>query len=617
MIEAPIVKTLSYSQKNEKTLRQKHIEDSNNQLSLLVNVEVTDDAELSEKVENICIASLEKHIINNLSKASAENQFEEALKEINLALSKLQKGKERLYVNAVLAMIYDNVLYLSQSGDAEAYLIRNHNFNIITESVKNQHNEYFINVASGEISKQDTIIFSNIRLLRFLTTSQLIAIFKENIKESLNLIKEAATMSEAKALNITLLSFATAKESALSHKAHPSFPERIFSFFSSSISSVTHFLSKKGKHMQWNKKFVFSGIIVTTILLVVTISLLNSSQIEKQQIKEMRESLHNITDELKKAENLNIQGQKTEAGNILNKLAGEVKIILNSGEFRTESIQLSEQIESQKELVNNIQKITEPTVIADLSSKRSDVDSLGIVGDGEDLYTFEYNALYEIILNVIEEQPLTISEDNAVILGTAMPDKESLYFYTRDKRIIEYKDRRFAFVDTGDPLWKNTFQLATFKRNLYFLDPAGNQIWKYSRRNADFSKAESYIQDASDITNAISFAIDGSVYVLHDDGKITEFYTGKQNDFMIDNLPPNILTGCNKIFTAANYQFIYVLDSKNNRIAVIRKPGQDIAASYKKQIILENAETIRDLYVDKVEQKLYLLGKTKVYGVNL
>lgn len=612
----PTIENLVFSESPGNKPRHKHVTDARSGLSIFSSIEVINDGDAAKRLETHCFSILKK----NLADAEEiEDNFEAALKEINAYIEEEGIGE----LNAILGVLDENVLYISQTGDAEAYLIRNASFNIISESTKGSRDKVFMNISSGELSKQDTVLCSVSRLLRFLTDTQILNIFRNTpASDRLNGIKDFGLSNEVESLGLMSISFdkqeqfAVAKSSDSKEAVGPSWMDSVSSFAENQFGNFKQWIDK----LQHQKKLLSTGIVVVSVLLVVAIYFLNTKQIEERHMADIETTLSNVEQGLKKAENLNIQGKKTEASLLLDKLNEDINEVLNSGEFRKEAMQLSSEINDQKESVNNIMRITEPKVIADLGDKRQDAQALGILGIKNNTYAFETDALYEIILSVVES--LNVGADTRILHGVSMVDKFHLYFYTEDKRVFQYdeKTRSFSFADTADPTWKDAVEMAVFKRYLYFLDPNSKQIWKYLRKNTSFSGASSYIKDKSvDISNAVSFAIDGSVYILHDNGDITQLYTGEKEDFRIENLPNYSLKGANKIYTDIDYQYIYVLNSNKNTVCIIKKGLGDDPARYIKQVAIENAEQIRDMYVkeDGLKQQIYLIGKSKVYLVNL
>ena len=133
------------------------------------------------------------------------------MKEINLLLKNLKEKNEEqslCKINAIIAVQDDQNLHLTQSGEGETYLVRNNKLTVVSEGLsvrKTEESDVFMNIASGEISVNDTLIFTSIRLLRYLTAQQIADIFKQNIPEALAEIN--ATTQDANSLAVTAVFF--------------------------------------------------------------------------------------------------------------------------------------------------------------------------------------------------------------------------------------------------------------------------------------------------------------------------------------------------------------------------------------------------------------------------
>ena len=229
---------------------------------------------------------------------------------------------------------------------------------------------------------------------------------------------------------------------------------------------------------------------------------------------------------------------------------------------------------------------------------------------------YDYNALFKTILSVVEP-PLTINENEVVMTAVPMEDRNVIVFYTSDGKIIEYRNESFVITDTQDEQWMEAVALGVFKKNLYLLDPASNQIWKYTRGSDSYSKRKTYISgETTELSDAISIAIDGSIYALRESGEILKFHAGDKQEFNIKGVIPNLFSNTTKIYTQTEQRNLYVLDSVNNRIVIIEKGQEDQNPQYKEQYIIEDIESVQDIYVDQAEQKMYLLDKQKIYEVS-
>jgi hypothetical protein len=112
-------------------------------------------------------------------------------------------------------------------------------------------------------------------------------------------------------------------------------------------------------------------------------------------------------------------------------------------------------------------------------------------------------------------------------------------------------------------------------------------------------------------------AIDGSVYVLNKDGFITKLFSGNQEQFPIKKQPVKPMAQPTKIYTELDMPNMYILEPAERRVLVYAKDDKTGGATYLQQFVFDDMPDLRDLYVDKDTNRLYVMDSTKVYQVNL
>ena len=119
-------------------------------------------------------------------------ESEQALKEVNIIVNNLKEKRKKSFgkINAILAVFSGQELHLTQAGDAEAYLIRNNKFSMISEGLGSKSNDLFVNIATGELMSDDKLIFASGRLLRLATHSQIVQLFSDGVAEAVEAIRE-------------------------------------------------------------------------------------------------------------------------------------------------------------------------------------------------------------------------------------------------------------------------------------------------------------------------------------------------------------------------------------------------------------------------------------------
>lgn len=587
-----------------------------------LNLEIIGNGTEAESVKRIIQISFEDIFFDNPHKDVYE-RFEETLKEINLLLKNLrEKNEENNFceINAIIGVQHEQNLHLTQSGEGETYLIRNGKLTVVSEGLsvrKNEDSDIFLNIASGEISANDTLVLTSKRLLRYLTAQQIADVFKQNIPEALAEIN--ALIADTNALAVTAVFFKRSifinAENAPENRQQILQKEplqKIKVYFDDFVKWIAVKMGRDPNQVE--SLSIFAGVVVVLVVLFIGVTLLFSNNLDKEKYAEYNTAISNATEELKRAEKLALIDDSESANAILDKVEGRVVQILNEGYFRTESVQILDKVKELKDQVNNIQRITNPKILADLSTKRTDVNLLGLTELSNKLFAFEYNALYETILDQVEE-PLTINSTEKVKAGAAMAEKDLIVFLTETDKVIEYNAGSFNLAETDDSMWKKGRALAIYGKYLYLLSPEENQIWKYERRKAGYSKASEYNLDA-DLSKSLDIAIDGSVFILNEGGEIIKLYRGNKQNFTISNIDAASLQDIDQIFTLPDQNNLYLLNSQKNSVLVVKKLSNG-QGEYQRQIILEGVGQVVDIYVEQNEQKLFAVDKAKIYEIGL
>lgn len=180
----------------------------------------------------------------------------------------------------------------------------------------------------------------------------------------------------------------------------------------------------------------------------------------------------------------------------------------------------------------------------------------------------------------------------------------------------DLKHRPLAATDE----WQYPQVVCGFFGNLYVLDSQRNQILKYLPTPADggYSNApQEYIIEGAnvDLTGAVDMAIDGHVYVLYANGRILKLMSGASVPFEVIGLDTP-LNNPTAIFTNADQdtQYLYVADRGNKRIVQLTKDGR-FQKQYK--VDTDAFNELRSLWVDELEQKMYIVSGNSVFITNL
>jgi len=616
-------------------------------------------------------------IVDHFRRASAleaYDQFEEALKVANLEYKKHLRDIPSV-PEIVVAFFDFHHLYLTQSGQSEAYLLREGQVSQITE-IPEDSDDLFVNILSGQISVEDIVLLSSHRILRTLTANQLSEIFnRPNFGEATNIFKHELSQKSEEDMLVTLIgvgkkestpaagflskvmsgnkSTATTTPAIVEdvkekepEDTPPTPPEPINEPVNEPEPEISApevaesepikpaVLPKEAPKMpimpdmpklnlgNWIEKvkgfrpkknlLILAGVVF--LLFAVGVGL-KSVNWESEEEVFLREQLDIAREALQQADSSLVQGERETAKEQLGKANDSVQEIFKSKSklFRSDAQFLLADIKSKQLQVENAKQVT-PNLVADLSIKNDDFKANGIARINESFFSYNNKSVVKNIRNVVDGS-VNVTESGSVIAGASRESQKTVTFLTEGPRLVEYRDGILTPMETQDENWKGGIDLRNYTdRFTYILSPNENQIWKYERRRSNYSEATAYNQGAN-LAEAVSFTIDGNIYILSADGGIQKLFRGVAQDYDFEELPSVGFEGPSlKIYTTDDLEFIYVLDPDNTRVLIFNKG--DRYATYRRQVMYD-IEGARDFVVDDSGLKVTLVTDDKIYEFSL
>jgi hypothetical protein len=198
---------------------------------------------------------------------------------------------------------------------------------------------------------------------------------------------------------------------------------------------------------------------------------------------------------------------------------------------------------------------------------------------------------------------------------------KSTYFAQSDKIIyfaeangitsFDKASEKETIIIKNDSHWTTVGGLGEYFGNLYLLDKKTGGILKFAKGAEEYGKTNYFEKPIAELKNTASLAIDGSIYVMLGDGTIRKFTRGKQDAFQISGVP-SPLSRPTRIFTNADINNLYILDSENKRIVVLGKDG-----AYQTQYQADVLKNALDFDVREKDKKVFVLLGGKVYEIPL
>jgi hypothetical protein len=224
------------------------------------------------------------------------------------------------------------------------------------------------------------------------------------------------------------------------------------------------------------------------------------------------------------------------------------------------------------------------------------------------------------VLDKDSEKALSVEIENKktrILAGPSLIDDA--------KYIASYSDR--AFILSGDKVyevgdekrdviekdWEGEALPYAYTGNFYVLDKGLSEIFRYSGTGLDFSSKSEWLNESVevDLGNAISWAIDGNIWLLTNTGGVIRFSLGNRVNFSVSGVSPP-LSAPKQVFTNEELNYLYVLDPENERVVVLDKEGD-----FKAQYVAGEIKDAIDFGVSEQHQKIIILVPGKLLEIEL
>lgn len=205
------------------------------------------------------------------------------------------------------------------------------------------------------------------------------------------------------------------------------------------------------------------------------------------------------------------------------------------------------------------------------------------------------------------------------VSGTRNLGQEAKFITSYGEKLFVLSSKGILELDSKEgmvnlKIRNNTFQeniigMSSFNGNLYLLDNKENTVWRYTEFGGSFGEKKNWLADKSDLSQSLSLAIDGSVWILQKD-RIEKFTLGKQENFSLK--VSGLFSDPVKIFTTKEEQNLYVLDKGNGKIFVFSKNGE-----LKNTYVWEGIKQANDILTNEASKKIFLLSGAKIYEIGM
>jgi len=529
----------------------------------------------------------------------------------------------------VACVIVENLAYLAVKGKGKILLKRDSAFQTLVEG-----DEIEIKTASGQIKEGDLILLGTSFLFQILPEERLrAALASETPEEVVEAMaptilgqKEMSRTSslvaliekEKKEVELEPIETKTEKPPLVSFKIQPrallkGIKERLSQVPLKLPKGVGRvYLRQKERELK-QKKMILTVAVILIILLGVSVvfgSRTREMSQKKQKFEEISSQIETAIQEGEALKELN----PVKAKESLLQVQGLVNELEELAVEKERLAEIKSRFEQILATVVKEHELTEVPVYYDLSLVRDQgrgekmalYHDQGVILDPQGKRLFGFN---------LSRKSIDVLAGGDDLEGASLATIYSDWAYVlTDKGIleIETESKRTNLVIEKDEEWGKIVGLGAYGSNLYLVSKEG-MIWRYPSSESGFGAKQEWFGSgvSPDLSAVISMGIDGSIWLLKEDGKILKFTQGAPDAFGYSGLDKDSEKP-QALYNDDEIENLYLLDRGNTRILVLAKSGE-----YRGQYLWSGMNQANDLVVSEAEKKILLLVNDKVYEIEI
>ncbi|MEK7203024.1 MAG: hypothetical protein AAB653_01790, partial [Patescibacteria group bacterium] len=312
-----------------------------------------------------------------------------------------------------------------------------------------------------------------------------------------------------------------------------------------------------------------------------------------------------------------LYGNKEGAKTILNEIKKLITSLpRNTVEQKEQYNKICRKNITQLEKISLVVRIDAPIELTNFANLNGNAKPIDIILAKGKIYSndVEQKTIYKLELS--GNIATSIADANQTINQLNYPslDKDNNIYYLNSKGAVKLDAKTESLANlvveyNGD--FQQFIDAKIFNNRLYCLSPKNNQIIRFNKSTNKFTGAVKWLNNNIDLTGAISMDIDGSIYVLKNNGELLKFAKGKKEDFNLETIEPT-LTNAAKILVSQKQNYIYILDKINKRLIVFDKSGKFI-----NQYVSDKFNNLKDFTVDETAKKIYFLNNASILEIEL
>lgn len=269
---------------------------------------------------------------------------------------------------------------------------------------------------------------------------------------------------------------------------------------------------------------------------------------------------------------------------------------------------LADSLKVQEEKIQKVFRITAPEKVNDLVGLS--INNLSFAGGS--IYAGAGNAIYKITPGAAGA-PKTEISGATTLSNPQFSAKDNLLYYWDGGQIVQFnvKNNAASLIKNDGPSQAGVTGFKIFNSNLYALAKNNSQIYLYKKGASGFTTKTDWLKTPTDLAAANDLYVDGSIYVLKDDGAVLKFYRNQPDPkYGAITLSP-ALSGANKLI--AGTKNIYLFSPSAKRLVILDKTTGALVGQY----MIDSLAQPQDFTIDDNGQIAYILDNESLYKINL
>lgn len=349
-------------------------------------------------------------------------------------------------------------------------------------------------------------------------------------------------------------------------------------------------------------------------VLTASISVMRRSEARSTELAAYEAQVEGVERAMEKAAGAVIYKDENQARTLYAEASALAKALPTDTDARKETAaKLVTQIDGAFNELRHLVNIPQPTLLADFGGTTG-VTGRALFSHAGSTYVFASDK--QVYLLDAAKRTLTAveTEDGEIGVPTEVTSEDGRILFLDDRPElgrVDLENKLVQLTDVKPPTAVPWADLALYNGKLYVLEPSTGQIVRYNPAGGDYDGGTKWIRAKStDLTDAVSLAIDATVFVLKRNGKIVRFVGGSEVGWSQGVADPPV-TGASDIWTSADSGSVYVLDPATQRLIVYAKEGGALVTQYRSDAFTG----LTDVLVDETNKTIYFLAGSKLYSI--